>query len=404
MRHAYSFVFLCVGIAALVPVGALAVTGSAMPHTAAARSTLVVSILGSGRVASKPAGIACPARCSTTFPAGTTVLLTPTPKSGFRFLRWGGKCAGGGACRVKVSAVSAVTAEFVHGAKVPPPAGKSAVQSGSYVGTNPQNNQPITLYVAPGGRSVLNISIPYVSTTCTPPAPALGSPLQDHLAIAQATIKPNGSFSARASQIGVLGGERAAFTYVFAGNFQSASTTGAASVAGTFRESIAFSDNTAHTCTSNVQSWQATRAVQPAVQKSVVQPGNYASRNPQNNQPITFTVSSGGRGMTNISIPYVSLNCAPAAPTVGTPLQDHLAIAQATITPNGSFTAKGSQVGVLHGYKATFTYFFAGNFEGVNASGAAVAAGSFREDIVFADTATHTCTSNNQSWTATRTS
>ena len=72
------------------------------------------------------------------------------------------------------------------------------------------------------------------------------------------------------------------------------------------------------------------------------------------------------------------------------------------INRDGSFTAKTSQDGVFAGTKAKFTYTFTGYFQGVNASGAATAAGMFREDIVFTDSTVRTCTSNDQSWTATR--
>ena len=54
------------------------------------------------------------------------------------------------------------------------------------------------------------------------------------------------------------------------------------------------------------------------------------------------------------------------------------------------------------GKSAKFTYFFAGHFQGVTAAGVATASGVYRQDIVFTDTTTRTCTSNNQTWTVTR--
>ena len=71
------------------------------------------------RVTSAPAGISCPGKCAATFAAGSRVLLTPKSKGGSRFLRWGGDCTGAGACRVRVSALAAVAAEFV-GSKAQP--------------------------------------------------------------------------------------------------------------------------------------------------------------------------------------------------------------------------------------------------------------------------------------------
>jgi len=57
---------------------------------------------------------------------------------------------------------------------------------------------------------------------------------------------------------------------------------------------------------------------------------------------------------------------------------------------------------VFAGVKAKFMYSIHGYFQGVNAAGAAAASGFFREDVVFADSTTRTCTSNDQFWTASR--
>ena len=39
-------------------------------------------------VTSSPAGISCPGRCTATFAAGTTVVLTETSKNGSKFVGW----------------------------------------------------------------------------------------------------------------------------------------------------------------------------------------------------------------------------------------------------------------------------------------------------------------------------
>jgi hypothetical protein len=51
-----------------------------------------------------------------------------------------------------------------------------------------------------------------------------------------------------------------------------------------------------------------------------------------------------------------------------------------------------------------FTYTFRGNFHGVDPSGAARAAGTFRESVTYTDTTARSCTSDDVSWTASRTS
>ena len=61
--------------------------------------------------------------------SGLRVLLTPKAKTGSRFLRWGGNCTGAGACRVRVSALAAVAAQFVGpGTRPKPPPSNSAVE------------------------------------------------------------------------------------------------------------------------------------------------------------------------------------------------------------------------------------------------------------------------------------
>ena len=86
------------------------------------------------------------------------------------------------------------------------------------------------------------------------------------------------------------------------------------------------------------------------------------------------------------------------------PAPDHLGILKAAIKSDGSFTAKGSQDGAFAGTNAKFTYSFTGYFEGATPAGPLTAAGTFREDIGFTSGTTETCTSDDQSWTATRAS
>jgi hypothetical protein len=84
---------------------------------------------------------------------------------------------------------------------------------------------------------------------------------------------------------------------------------------------------------------------------------------------------------------------------------------QLTKLPAGSFVvsitakAKGSttKTGVLYGANATFTYTFKGHFHGANTAGAARLAGIYREDITFDNGTAYSCTSDEESWTATRT-
>jgi hypothetical protein len=68
---------------------------------------------GAGTVNSLPPGIACGAKCSAPFRAGTVVILVATPAAGSVFGGWSGACSGvDGPCRVTMSAARSVTASF----------------------------------------------------------------------------------------------------------------------------------------------------------------------------------------------------------------------------------------------------------------------------------------------------
>ena len=156
-------------VAAVTATGAFGGSGSetiATARTAVATPTLAVVVVGSGRVTSTPSGISCPGKCAAAFAAGSRVLLTPTPRSGSRFLRWGGDCTGARACRVRVSGLAAVAAQFVGSATKPTPTPASAVVPGGYSGQNSQNGNGVTLSVPTGGGRVLNFSIPRANLVC----------------------------------------------------------------------------------------------------------------------------------------------------------------------------------------------------------------------------------------------
>jgi hypothetical protein len=373
--------------------GATAAVASTSP-------TLTVTILGSGAIISRPAGIACPIKCTATFSPGTTVVLRAQSKSGTTFAGWGGSCTGNGACSVKVSALVAVAAQFVGGQKAQPqPAtNKYVAVPGPYSGSNGQagNGYGITFYVAPGGRSMQDISIPVAGMSCTP----AGGPSYDHLVVLQLAINPNGSFGGTTAQEGILDGGNARFTYTIAGRFQPATSTASASAAGTWKENIRFATGTTASCTSNQQSWTATLFREPPWQRADIRQGNYSGSNGQagNGYGIKFSVTPGGSSILNVSIPVSAMNCMPS----GGPSYDHVTVGEVAIAPGGSFSSQVSQDGTLDGSNVKITYTLAGYFVGLTPpAGAVTVAGIWREDIKFASGATTMCTSNDQLWTAT---
>ena len=379
-----------------VGVTAALVFGAVMPAVAATPPTLGVVIVGSGRVTSQPTGIVCPGKCTATFVAGTRVVLTPKPENGSTFLRWGGACTGTAACTVTMTSLTAVAAQFVGGPKVQPqPATKYIAAPGAYSGQTSQGGTGgVSFFVAPGGASLLNISIPSTAVLCTPG----GSKYDDQLWISQAAIKPNGSFTATGSQVGVWVSYQATFTYSLAGNFEAATAKGPASAAGSFRENVTYLNGTTNKCTTNNQTWTAAPSGPTPAQRLAGSPGAYSGQTSQGGTGgVTFSVGPGGASLMNISIPATAVLCTPG----GSKYDDQLAIAQAVVKPDGSFIATGAQQGVFQGAAATFKYYFAGNFEGLNTNGVSIAAGPYREDIKYTSKGTnYACTTNVESWTA----
>jgi PKD repeat protein len=75
--------------------------------------TKLGSAAASGKVTSTPAGISCSPTCEAEFDSGKEVTLEESVTGGeAEFVKWGGACAGSGACKVMMSAAKEVTAEF----------------------------------------------------------------------------------------------------------------------------------------------------------------------------------------------------------------------------------------------------------------------------------------------------
>ncbi|MDT4924845.1 MAG: eukaryotic-like serine/threonine-protein kinase, partial [Pseudonocardiales bacterium] len=142
---------------------------------------------------------------------------------------------------------------------------------GSYSGLTSQG-RPLGFYVSSDRSNVQNISILTVGLSCTPG----GSNPFDQLAIASAAVLADGSFSATKNQTAVFAGFPAKFTYSFRGNFRPAGSSGAPQAAGSFRETIAYTDTATHTCTSDDQTWSVTLDAQPAQTTSPPRPGSYS--------------------------------------------------------------------------------------------------------------------------------
>ncbi len=375
-----------------------AASGLAPPAVATARSILAVVIIGPGSVTSSPAGISCPGKCASTFAYGTTVLLSPTPAAGSKFVRWGLPCAGGATCRVKLtSSLVSVAARFVAGPnpRPQPVRTKSIAAAGSYSAGGNGDYDGFSFFVSPGGISLLNISVDS-GVTCSPAGSFPGS---NQIVIPSVAIAPNGTFAGSATENGVFDNADAKFNYFFAGHLKGATSAGPPTAAGTLRQDIVFAANgTRETCTSNLQSWAATHDPQPAPARTVAVPGSYSAAGNSDYDGFSFFVSPGGANLLNVAID-AGLECTPAGSFARS---NQIVIPNVAIAATGSFSGTATEHGVFDNANAEFTYSFAGYFEGATPAGPETLAGTLREGVVFAaNGTTETCTSNLQPWLAT---
>ena len=306
-----------------------------------------------------------------------------------------------GAAAASTSPATSVTTSAATSGSLPSASGTSTpVQPtylpppGSYSGLTSQG-RPLSFYVSADSASIQDISIPTVGLSCTPG----GANAFDHLAVASATVTADGSFSATTNQAGAFAGFPAKFSYSITGNFQGAGPGGALKAAGSFRETITYTDAAAaRTCTSDDQTWSGTLDAHQTQPTSLPEPGSYSGLTSQG-RPLSFDVSTDRASVQNMSIPAVGLSCTPG----GANAFDQLAIASAAAKADGSFSAAKTRTGVFAGFPARFTYSFTGTFHGAGQNNAPRAAGSFRETITYTDTlAARTCTSDDQTWSVTR--
>ena len=208
--------------------------------------------------------------------------------------------------------------------------------AGSYTG--PTSGSTLTFYVANARTSLQDVAIPQVALGCAN-STAIGEPFS----VASVPLAPDGSFTSTTTQIGQVFGAPATFTYVFRGNFHSLNPDGVERAAGTFRESVIFTDTTTHSCSSNDQNFTVTRQIQPAQTADPPPAGSYIGQNPQNSSPLTVYVSNDGTHLQDISIPQVGLTCAPG----GAFLIEPFSMASVPIAADGSFTATSTPSGVI---------------------------------------------------------
>jgi len=254
----------------------------------------------------------------------------------------------------------------------------SVISPGGYNGNGP------SFYVSADGKQVQDVTL-YAGLDnlgCTP-----GGRFQDStFDIPSIAIAPGGSFTGTATQTGVVDNSPATYTYTVSGHFRGTTAT------GTWRDEITYNNGAAYSCTSNTQSWSATRSAQGTQTASPSPPGSYAGNGP------SFYVSADGKQVQDVTL-YAGLDNLGCTP--GGRFQDStFNIPSIAIAADGSFTGTATQTGVIDNSPATFTYTFSGHFHGTDASGDERAAGTWRENITYNNGTA--CTSNTNPWSATR--
>ena len=133
---------------------------------------------------------------------------------------------------------------------------------------------------------------------------------------------------------------------------------------------------------------------EPNTDNYVAVPGRYSGWEGN----IVFYVAPGGKSVWNIAVP-ASLVCTPS----GT-VSDTLTFLEASVQPDGSFNATRSVEDLdTQGANVKATYTIAGHVHPASSDAPAGATGTWRENVAYPSQPGTSCTSNEQSWTATLT-
>ena len=286
-----------------------------------------------------------------------------------------------------------VAAPASAGAAIPASPG-SGLTPGSYTGPGPQGGDgyyDLTFYVSSSGTKIQNISFPSITVTCAPGGAKLSFPI----AIDSANLNANGSFSVSQSQKGDYAGYPATFKIAMSGQASGTGAGGQPTMAGTLSETVSYSNGIKYSCPTGTLSWSATRDASQTLTTGAPPIGSYTGAGPQGGDgyyDFTYDVSSTQTELQNVAFPAITLTCSPGDATPAFPV----VLDSVPLASDGSFTTSQTQTGDYDGFPATFKIAFAGNFHGLNASGAARAAGDLTETMTYTAGGTnYSCTSNN---------
>jgi hypothetical protein len=265
----------------------------------------------------------------------------------------------------------------------PPPAG-------SYTGA--AASVGLSFYVSPDGTKLQDVSIPGLSVRCAPGNVTFGTQFN----VPEIEIAADGSFSKTVIQQGVLSGATASFEYIFSGHVHGYGSNGKARLAGAVGDVVTYDDGTSHTCRSGGLAWSATRDAQGDQTASPPPAGSYTGA--AASVGLSFYVSPDDTELQDVSIPGLSVRCAPGNVTFGTQFN----VPEIEIQADGSFSKTVIQQGVISGAAANFEYTFSGHVHGPGSNGKVRLAGAVGDVVTYDDGTSHTCRSGGLAWSATR--
>ena len=219
----------------------------------------------------------------------------------------------------------------------------------------------------------------------------------NYLTIPTLSVAASGSFSATSSTSGLVAGEPATITDVFRGNIESLASDGHERAAGTYRETITFTDPALGTCTSNDVPWVLERDTQPSQTTTPPPDGGYAGSD-YFGHSASLNVASNGTTLDNISVANTHLTCSVNTDNVSG--SNDVAIVSGSIGASGAFSVSSSTSAVVNSEDATISEVFRGYVESLASDGHERLVGTYRETITFTDPSLGTCTSNDIPWSA----
>jgi hypothetical protein len=271
----------------------------------------------------------------------------------------------------------------------------AAPPAGSYTGNIPFRESGLRFFVSANSARLQDVYIPTTDLKCTGEK---SETMTDHLEAPEAAIKLTELgrlFTKKLTEKGILEGLPVVITFTFTGHFHSINGAEVERAAGMYREDITFEGST-RKCTTDNQSFSATRDAQPAQTTAPPPAGAYKGNVPFRESDLTFEVASGSLHLVNVRIAVTDLKCTGegASTEVG-----KLEIAEIAIASKTTFKSVVTAKGTISGKPVVFTYTFSGHFHSLNKEEKERADGMYREDVAF-EGSTRKCTTDNQSFSA----